>query len=139
MKNIQFTQTPMATLCGGCGMDLLVIGLSTSKLSCHQWYHWYIHSISEPQELMEMISQCLRKLMLHALMNFLLGQWVVQVSNLLRCLSWYCSQAAGCFEFKIWLMILPFWNLYIYSVTNGTSGNLPYCINYREIVFKLLI
>ena len=26
----------MATLCGGCGMDLLVIGSSTSKLPCYE-------------------------------------------------------------------------------------------------------
>ena len=32
MKNIQFILIRMATFCGGCGMDLLVTGSSTSKL-----------------------------------------------------------------------------------------------------------
>ena len=36
MKNIQFILTRMATLCGGCGMDLLVTGSSTSKLPCYE-------------------------------------------------------------------------------------------------------
>ena len=36
MRNIQFILTLVATLCGGCGMVLLVNGLSTSKLSCYQ-------------------------------------------------------------------------------------------------------